>query len=202
MIAGVALVAGAITEIEAASEFTEDDEVHALDEFALQRRAMDQVRIDADGADVGEEAKLLAEAEQALFGPFGAAIPFRTANRAEEDGVRAAACGERSLRQRIAGGVDRGAADRVNIERETAIVQIADGGEYVARDSRHFGADAVTRQQDDVVGFHSACPRSKASICGMRSVSQPSGSTPSIRQRRANGSTAKEIGGALPMVSS
>ena len=66
-----------------------------------------------DGADVGEEAQALAQAEDRLLGAdLGTGVvPLGAADGAEEDGVLALAHGQVLGPERGAVGVDGGAAD-------------------------------------------------------------------------------------------
>ena len=62
-------------------------------------------------AEIGEQAELLAQAQQPRFRAHGASSHCRPADRAEQDRVGAAAGVERRLGQRIAVAVDRHAAE-------------------------------------------------------------------------------------------
>src|SRR5205823_3257749 len=80
-------------EIETTGQFTNHEEVDVTHSLGPQGRGGDHRRIDANGAQVGEEAKALAKSEQRRAGSKLAVrrgiIPFRSTHGAEEDRVRA-----------------------------------------------------------------------------------------------------------------
>ena len=78
-----------LAEIDAAGEFAHDDDVETLDDLALQRGCVGQRRIADRRANIGEQAEILAQAQQAGLGAHGIGnrIPFRPADGAEEHGV-------------------------------------------------------------------------------------------------------------------
>ncbi len=108
-------------------------------------------------AQVGEQAERFAQAEQTFLRTARPALPLRPANRAQQHGVSAAACGQGVRRQRVAGGVYRGAADQVSLECEAPAETLADAFKHLARDERHLRPDSVAGKKDDVVPFHAAC---------------------------------------------
>ena len=78
-----------LAEIDAAGEFAHDHDVEAFDHLALQAGGFRQRRIAHRRAQIGEQAEILAQPQQAGLGPhlIGHAVPFRTADRAEDHGV-------------------------------------------------------------------------------------------------------------------
>lgn len=79
----------AVAKVDAAGEFAHDHEVGAFADGLFERRDLGQ-RGAGEGArtQVAECLHLFAQLEQALFRPYGAGAPFRTADGAEDDGVR------------------------------------------------------------------------------------------------------------------
>ena len=78
-----------LAEIDAAGQLAHDQDVEALDELALQRGGVGERRI-ADGrAQVGEQAEILAQPQQAGLGAHvvGDLVPLRAADGAEQHGV-------------------------------------------------------------------------------------------------------------------
>ena len=111
---------------------------------SLSGLASGQRRDRADRPEVGEQAELLAQAEQALLRARTAAVPLRAADGGEQDGVGGAAGRERLVGQRRAGGVDRRAAERMLV-----VVERADGVEHPGGGGEDLGADPVAGKQDD-----------------------------------------------------
>ena len=57
-----------LAEVEATSELSYDDHVDAVQVLGFEGCCVPELRVDLDGADIGEEVELLAEGEQALLG--------------------------------------------------------------------------------------------------------------------------------------
>ena len=99
-----------------------------------------------DRAQVGEQAHPLAEPEQALLGARRVGVgrvPFRAADRAEQDGVGAAAGLEDLVGEGDPVGVDRAAAEQALVE-----LELAEGLEQASRGGDDLGADPVSGQED------------------------------------------------------
>ena len=97
------------SEIDAARQFADADEVGAPHHLGLERRAVGQRVEERDGAQVGEQSQRLAHAQQPLFGAyrrFGVVVVFGVADGAEQHGVGFAADFVRLLRVGIPRGVD------------------------------------------------------------------------------------------------
>ena len=79
-----------LAEVHAARQLAHDHDVEALDQLALQRGGVGERRIADGGAQVGEQAEVLAQPQEAGFGAhrIGNAVPLRTADGAEDDRVR------------------------------------------------------------------------------------------------------------------
>jgi hypothetical protein len=140
----VAHDAARLAEVDVAGQLAHDQDVEPGDDFGLQRRGVGQFRVEDGRAQVGEQAELLADAEQARsgrcargsvshFGPPTA--PSRTASAAR-------ASFERRFRVGIAGRVDRGSRRAAPLRhldgRPAPSARAPPGGDL--------GADAVTRQ--------------------------------------------------------
>ena len=76
-------------EINPAGQFAHDHDVEALDQFGLQAGGIGQRRIHHRRAQIREQAEILAQPQQARLGPrlIGHAVPFGTADRAEDHGI-------------------------------------------------------------------------------------------------------------------
>ena len=104
-----------LAEVDAAGEFAHHDQVDAVQQVRLDRRGAERGRVRLHRAQVGVQAQRLADRQQALFGTHRAPSGRTTSGPPTAPSSTASArCrgGERSRRQRFAGGVDRGAADQ------------------------------------------------------------------------------------------
>ena len=142
-------------EIDAAGKFAHAQHVETIsDEFLFHRRGVGEGRQADTRTEVGEKAEMLAQRQQRTALRLDVrreVLPFRSADRAEENGVRLFRGGYRFRRQRVARGIDRRAADEVlragNREAEFGFhgVENADG---LGHD---FGANAVSGEDRDAV---------------------------------------------------
>jgi hypothetical protein len=101
-----------LAEVDAAGQLADDHHVEAGDDLGLQRGEFG--REGEGGAQIGEHAQPLAEAEQAGLGALvaGDARPLRAADGAHQHGVGGAGGGEGGGGERLAVGVVAGAAER------------------------------------------------------------------------------------------
>jgi hypothetical protein len=139
-----------VAEVDAARELAHHQQVGAFDDLSPQRAGVVERRQRAHGPQVRVQAQALAQAEQALLGPWRIGIrgvPLRAADRGQQDRVGALAGGQDGVGQRGAVGVDRGAAERVLF-----VAEVADGVEDRQGGREDLGADPVAGQGDDAVG--------------------------------------------------
>ncbi len=144
----------------------------------FKRRGADQRVEHHRGPEIGEEAHLLAQAQQAALGPHRERqlFPFRPADRAEQHrigrlGVRHGLVGDRR-----ALGVVGAAADQTfaGVEaREALLVEPFDDAMDLAH---HFGADAVARQDQEFLVRRAHCAFAHSQGC------VPRGSDPRTRR--------------------
>ena len=127
-----------------------------MQDLGLEGRAIDEGRKELDRAQVGKEAETLAQAEERLLRPHRrlGVVPLRPADRAEEDGVGAAAEAQRRVRQGGAELVDRGAADDHLLEGELNPVAPADRFQHTHGLGGDFGADPVAGKDGHIVCSH------------------------------------------------
>src|SRR6185437_78598 len=143
------------TEIDVAGQFADNFEVAAFDALGAQRRDALQRGAHADGAQINEQAELLAQGEEAAFrtNVERELVPGWAADGAEKDRVRRAAAREGLRGERHAAAVNRLAAEgqlaevEGVAERGGAILQDLNGG------AGDLGADAVAREDGDIL-FH------------------------------------------------
>ena len=70
-------------EVDAAGEFAHEHQVHAVEDLRLEHRRVAQCRMQLDRPQVGVDAELTPQAQQALLGAHRrGGTPFRAANGA------------------------------------------------------------------------------------------------------------------------
>src|SRR6266581_4025454 len=143
-------------EVETTGQLANHQEIDVAHSLRAQRRGGDHRRIDANRAQIGEEAKSLAKSEQRRAGAKlavrGGIIPFRSAHGAEEDRVRGFAEAQRLRAQRQAVRIDgRAAHDIVDIvERDASANRRSI--QHPSGRSGHLWPDAVSGEDDDARG--------------------------------------------------
>ena len=140
--------AARLTEVNAAGAFTHDHDVQAANHIRLQRGGIHQ-RVQHNGrAQIGEQIQFLAQAQNGDFRAHVEAqlVPLRAADGAEQDGVRFLRLGHHAVGDRGAARVDGGTADDVLGHVEGDHAAAVHPVDHAADFAHHFGADAVTRQ--------------------------------------------------------
>jgi hypothetical protein len=141
-----------LAEIDVPGELADDHEIEPGDDLGLERRCRGELGIEQRGAQVGEEAERLADAEDPLLGPRRARqrVPLGATDGPEQHGVGALREREGGLGKWTLRGVEARAAD----QRRAGL----DGKPFAPEDVEHadgladdFRTDAVTRQDGD---FH------------------------------------------------
>ena len=148
----VALLRG-LAEVQAAGELAEDQAVDALEQLRLERRRVDELRLDGDRAQVRVQPEAAAEREQRLLRADRGVrvVPLRPADRAEQHGVGVTA------RLDVLGPagrpvrVDRRAADRELLPREAEPEPGTDRFEDVDRPGDDLRAHPVAGDERDPV---------------------------------------------------
>jgi hypothetical protein len=139
--------AAGFAEVEVAREFPYDQNVDPGNEVPLQRRGVQQVIESDDGPQVGKKSELLPQSQQRPFRPMLIiqAVPFRSANRAEQNGVAFSREVQAFLRQGFAAALIGGAADEAfpSIERRSR---------YVGYDPDHLEGFPHDLRSDPVAG--------------------------------------------------
>ena len=143
-----------LAEIQPAGELAQDDDIEAVHHLALEARGIRERRIADRRPDVGEQAELLAQPQQPSLGPHvvGYAVPFRAADRAEQDRV-----GRLRLRHRVLGDGDAvhvvaAAADQRRLGLEPAEPILVHERDQPFDLGHHLGADAVAGKQQELLG--------------------------------------------------
>ena len=150
-----AFAAFRLAEVDAAGQFANAENVEAVGgDVGAQRAELFQPLIQFGRAQVAEQFEVFTQRQQgaALWLFCGRQVfPLRAANGAEQDRVRLLASGDRRLRQGSSLAVDGRAADVVlaggNVHGKT----LAHGFQYFHRLVHHFRANAITRQNGNMV---------------------------------------------------
>ena len=171
-------------EVKAPGELADDQEVEPLEHLGLERGRIDQLRIARDGAEVGEEAELLADAQQPVLGPglSRGVVPLGAAHGAEEDRVGAPAHLERLVGQGRAEAIDGDPAHEPLAIGEAVAEQLADPVQDARALGRDLGADAVAAQDRDGE-VHGAYPPTRQAARARRSMGEPADTTPRFAMR-------------------
>ena len=147
-----------LTEVQAAGEFTDDQDVDAVAlTLGAQRAGMSQGLGQTHRTEIGEEAELLADTQQggalgALFLRDGR-VAVGQAHRAEQNGIGAAAQLERGVGQGLARGVNAGPADGRLGDVELQGKLVAHGTEDAQGLPHDFRADAIASQRGDPISI-------------------------------------------------
>ena len=154
-----------LAEIDAAGELAHDHDVEAFHHLALERGGIGQRRIADRRAQVGEEAEILAQAQEARLGAhrIGNAIPFRAADGAEEHRIGSLSAIHGGFRDRRAVRVIGRAADeiRLGLEADAPLAEPAHDLLDLAHDLR---ADAVAGEKEKLVRCHVAVSSARLSL--------------------------------------
>ena len=114
------------------------------------------------GPQVGEQAEILAQAQQPGLGPHlvGHVGPLRAADGAEHHGVRGAGPVHVGIADGGAMRVVGAAADEARPRLEARDPGLAEPGQHLLDFGHHLGADAVTREKEETMGRHRVLARS------------------------------------------
>jgi hypothetical protein len=154
---------------DATCELADEDEIYATQPLRPERGGRFEATEELDGANVRKELQRLAHPEQPLLRANlrGRVVPLRAADRAEQDGVRAAARDDRVVRERHTGLIDGDAPDQVRRVGERVTGLACDRLEHLAGGVYDFGADSVAREKCDLC-FHRWLPVRPAMMHGTR----------------------------------
>jgi hypothetical protein len=150
-----------LAEIDAAGELAQDDDVEPFHHLALEARGFGERRVAHRRPDVGEQAEVLAQPQQARLRAhvIRHRVPFRPADRAEDHRVGGLGLGHRVVGDRDAVGVVAAAAHQPLFGLEAVGAAIVEEPDDLLHLGHHFGTDAVAGKQQKPVGCHAAEPR-------------------------------------------
>ena len=144
--------AARLAKVDVTGQLADDEDVQAGHQFALQAGSIDQLRIADGGAEVGEQAEMLAQAQNRLLRAQRPVkrVVFPVANSAEQDGVGLAGQLDCGLGQRVAVGVKGRAAD----QRRFAFKFQVECLEHLDGLGDDFGANAITGKNCYFHGYY------------------------------------------------
>src|SRR5262249_14691867 len=153
-----------LAEIDAAGELAQDDDIETVHHIALEARGLRERRIADCRTDVGEQAEFLAQPQQSGLRPrvVGHLVPFRPADRAEDDRVAGVRLGHGLLGDRDLVGVVAAAADQRLPGLEAPHAVRVHPGDELLHLGHHFRADAVAGEKEELVGRHVASLRQES----------------------------------------
>ena len=136
-------------EIDAARQFAHDHDVEPVDQFALQRGGVGERRIADRRTQIGEEAKILAQPQQARFGAdfVRDAVPFGAADGGEQHGVRRPRQFHVGFADRLFMDVISRSAHEAGLGSRTGHARLVQKRQNLFRLRGDFRADAVAREE-------------------------------------------------------
>jgi hypothetical protein len=142
-----------LSEVDPPGELPHDEQVDAPHDLGLQRRGVGERGKHRRGPQVGEQAELLADAQQPLLRPRvdGHVVPARSPDGAEQHGPAVPRARDHLVGERGAVGVDRRAADETLFERELDAGRGRRRLEHATRLLRHLRAHSVSGQDQDAL---------------------------------------------------
>jgi len=151
-----------LAEIYPAGEFAHDHDVEAFDHLALQARCLRQRRIAHRGTQIGEQAELLAQAQQPGLGPdvIGHAVPLRPADRTEDHGIGGTSHGHGRIGNALLARIIGRTTDQALLGRKMRDALRVEPVDQPLHLRHHFGADAVAGEQQEFMGRHDSLPHS------------------------------------------
>ena len=111
---GAPIIAAFIAEINPARQFAHDNEIHAFQPLAFQRRAVNQGRIRFAGSDIGVEVQVFSQRQKrAKFRTVRAfqMVPFRPAHSTQQDCACPFAAFKALIGKRFQSRINRGSAN-------------------------------------------------------------------------------------------
>ncbi len=149
-----------LTEVRAARQLAQNEDVQSLDQLALEARRFGERRVANRRTQVGEEIELLPQPEQARLGAdlVGDLVPLRSADRAEDDGIGGLGLGEDFLGQRRAVLVDRAPAAERLLGPDLGLALLGEKRDETIDFGHDLGANAVAGKQEQIVCRHGEPP--------------------------------------------
>ncbi len=144
------------TEIDAAGQLADDQDVETFDQILFQRGRSRQSRVTDRRPQVCKQLKLLAQPQQPGFRTYiiGNTVPFRTTDSAEQHRIRCQRRFHIGIGNRLAMRVIGGAADQTFRDDETAAEGFVHVADQLADLVHGFRADPVTGQEKQRTRCH------------------------------------------------
>jgi hypothetical protein len=154
--------AARLAEIDIPGQFADDQDVEPGYHFRFERRSIGQFGIKDRRAQIGKQAKLLANAEQTTLGTLRAwqVVPLRTPDGTEQDRVGGLGEALRGLRVRLTGSIDRAAAEQRFFQLTAQVERL----QHAHRFGHDFRADTVAGKNADL-HFRSLRQTTRAARC-------------------------------------
>jgi hypothetical protein len=133
-----------------------DEDIEPFDDLLLQRGGGGESRV-ADGRpEIGEQREVLAQPEQPCLGPHLVRylVPFRPADRTEQNGVRGERLGHVLFGDRLAVGVVGAAADQPLLGLEAGAELRVHESDQLLHLGHRLHADAVAGKEEELFGCH------------------------------------------------
>src|SRR6516165_2249826 len=152
-----------LAEIDAAGELAQDDDVEPVDHFALEARGCRERGITDRRPDIGEEAEVLAQPQEACLwaGVVVDLVPFRPSDRPEDHGIRGMRLCHGLLPDGDLMGVITAAAYQLFLSLEPHVPARVEPCNELFHFGHHFGADAVAGEKEKLVCRHGPGNRSQ-----------------------------------------
>ncbi|MNQ74500.1 hypothetical protein D3C85_892590 [compost metagenome] len=141
------------TEIDAAGQFANDQDVQPGNDFRLQAGSLGQLRVQNRRTQVAEQAQLRTDFQQATLRADVTldGVPFRAADGAQQHGVSSAGTVEGFVGQRHAVLVDGGATDHVMAQLEAQAVFVVGQLQHLDRFGHDFRTNTVTWENQNLL---------------------------------------------------
>ena len=143
-------------EINAAGQFAHDEDIEAVNKFALEGRGFGKRRIADGGAQIGKEAQILAQAQEACFGAvdIGDLVPAGAAHGAKENRIGSLRFFHILFGNGFAMGIIGAAADKAAVGLEFGDALPVHPGNDGFNLGHDFRADTVTGEEEEIMGGH------------------------------------------------
>ena len=149
-----AAAATRLAEVDPPRQFPEEQNIGSLDDLATQRRGVDQFGEQTNRPQVGKQAELFTDLQQAGLGSGlrRGVVPLWTTDRTEQHCVAGLTCVDRCLWQWITALVNRNSPHQMRLEGKLVTESLGNAFQDTTSLLDNFGTDAVTGQENNV-GF-------------------------------------------------
>lgn len=141
------------SEVDITRELTDDHDIDAFDDLALEGRSIQQLRQDLGRSEVGEEAHFLTHLQETRLWTklTRIVVPLVASDAGQEDRVGRQTLLERGIRERIVCFVDGSSTDQGLLEFQREAASITESLESLLGSGRDLWTDSITREKRDRV---------------------------------------------------